>query len=462
MTDTAGPDTAGQDAPAQDPAGQRSAARGVAARDAAAQRSAARRTAAAESRGPRVIVIGGGFAGLAALHALRGSGAAVTLVDRNVYSTFQPLLYQVATAGLTSSDVAYPLWSVTRKTGARFHRGQLAELDTAGRRVKLDDGTELPYDYLILATGVSANFFGIPGADQQSMSLYTRRDAVALRERLESELERRSWGGEQADLGITIAGGGATGVELAGTLAELRNIALPAAFPGIDPATVNITLVEQAPALLAAFRPKEREYARRQLLRRGVEVRLNATIKELAPGEVKLADGTSLRSDIIVWAAGVAAPDSTGRLGLARGHAGRFLVGHDLRVRGEDRVFAAGDISVSEKDPVAQLAQPAIQEGRHAAEQIRRLMAGQETTEFRYHDKGTMATIGSRSAVVELPVGIRLRGTLAWLAWLGLHLYTLLGNRQRVVTLVNLSWRYLTWSRGGGIIVGDDPASDPD
>jgi NADH dehydrogenase len=220
--------------------------------------------------------------------------------------------------------------------------------------------------------------------------------------------------------------------------------------------------VEQAPALLAAFRPKEREYARRQLLRRGVEVRLNATIKELAPGEVKLADGTSLRSDIIVWAAGVAAPDSTGRLGLARGHAGRFLVGPDLRVRGEDRVFAAGDISVSEKDPVAQLAQPAIQEGRHAAEQIRRLMAGQETTEFRYHDKGTMATIGSRSAVVELPVGIRLRGTLAWLAWLGLHLYTLLGNRQRVVTLVNLSWRYLTWSRGGGIIVGDDPASDPD
>jgi NADH:quinone reductase (non-electrogenic) len=449
--------TAGTDA-----AGQRSAARGVAAQDAAAERAAARRSAADRAPGPRVVVIGGGFAGLSALHELRGSGAAVTLVDRNVYSTFQPLLYQVATAGLTSSDVAYPLWSVTRKTGARFHRGLLQKLDTAGRRVELDDGTELPYDYLILATGVSANFFGIPGAAQQSMSLYTRRDAVALRERLESELERRSWGGEQAALGITIAGGGATGVELAGTLAELRNIALPAAFPGIDPATVNITVVEQAPALLGPFKKKEREYARRQLLRRGVEVRLNATIKELAPGEVKLADGTSLRSDIIVWAAGVAAPDSMGALGLARGHAGRFLVGPDLRVRGEDRVFATGDISVSEKDPVAQLAQPAIQQGRHAAEQIRRLMAGQETTAFHYHDKGTMATIGSRSAVVELPAGIRLRGTLAWLAWLGLHLYTLLGNRQRLVTLVNLTWRYLTWSRGGGIIVGDDPASDPD
>jgi NADH:ubiquinone reductase (H+-translocating) len=444
-----------------DAAGQRSAARGVAAQDAAAERAAARRSAAERAGGPRVVVIGGGFAGLSALHELRGSGAAVTLVDRNVYSTFQPLLYQVATAGLTSSDVAYPLWSVTRKTGARFHRGLLHGVDTAHRTVELDDGTELPYDYLILATGVSANFFGIPGADRQSMSLYTRRDAVALRERLEAELESRSWGGEKAGLNITIAGGGATGVELAGTLAELRNIALPAAFPGIDPATMNVTLVEQSPALLAAFRPREREYARRQLLRRGVEVRLKATIKELTPGEVRLADGTSLPSDIIVWAAGVAAPDSLGRLGLARGHAGRFLVGPDLRIQGEDRVFAVGDVSVSATDPVAQLAQPAIQEGRHAARQVRLLMAGRETTGFQYHDKGTMATIGSRSAVVELPVGIRLRGTLAWLAWLGLHLFTLLGNRQRLTTLVNLTWRYLTWSRGGGMIVGDDPATDP-
>jgi NADH dehydrogenase len=402
-------------------------------------------------------VIGGGFAGLSALHALRGRGAVVTLVDRNVYSTFQPLLYEVATLGLTSSDVSYALWSVTRKTGAQFHRGQLEHIDTAGRVVRLDDGSELGYDYLILATGVSANFFGIPGADQQSMSLYTRRDAVALRERLESELEQRSWGGVTAGLSITIAGGGATGVELAGTLAELRNIALPASFPRIDPTTMKVTLIEQAPALLAAFRPREREYARRQLEQRGVDVQLGMAIKELAPGQVLLADGTSVPSDITVWAAGVAAPPAIGRLGLAHGHSGRLLIGPDLRVQGEDRIFAAGDISVSASDPVAQLAQPAIQQGRHAAQQILRLIAGQDTAVFHYHDKGIMATIGSRSAVVELSAGIRLRGTLAWLAWLGLHLYTLLGNRQRIVTLVNLSWRYLTWSRGGGIIVGDDP-----
>ncbi|MGH3273542.1 MAG: NAD(P)/FAD-dependent oxidoreductase [Streptosporangiaceae bacterium] len=408
--------------------------------------------------GPRVVVIGGGFAGLSALHALRGSGAAVTLVDRNVYSTFQPLLYQVATAGLTSSDVAYPLWSVTRKTGAQFHRGLLDRLDTAARIVRLDDDTELGYDYLILATGVSANFFGIPGADKHSMSLYSRRDAVVLRDRLERELAQRSWGSVRTGLSITIAGGGPTGVELAGTLAELRNIALPASFPAIDPATVQVTLIEQAPALLTAFRPKEREYARRQLLARGVEVRLGAAIREIGSGQVLLADGTSVPSDVTVWAAGVAAPDSIGRLGLARGKSGRFLVESDLRVRGEDRVFAAGDIAVSATDPVPQLAQPAIQQGRHAAAQVRRLLAGQGTAAFQYCDKGIMATIGSRSAVVELPTGVRLRGTLAWLAWLGLHLYTLLGNRQRIVALVNLSWRYLTWSRGGGIIVGDDPA----
>jgi NADH:ubiquinone reductase (H+-translocating) len=410
---------------------------------------------------PAVVIVGGGFAGLSALNALKGSGAAVTLVDRNVYSTFQPLLYQVATAGLTSADVAYALWSVSRKTGARFHEGTLTGVDFDGRVARLDDGTELRYDYLILATGVSANFFGIPGADENSMRMYTRRDAVALREWLMRELESRSWGGNKAGLNVTIAGGGATGVELAGTLAELRNIALPAAFPQIDLATFRVTLVEQGPALLAAFKRKEQDYARAQLLDRGVDIRLNTTIKEVAPGGVQLADGTSVPSDMTIWAAGVAAPDEVGRLGLPTGHAGRLQVGRDVRVMGQDRVFAIGDISVNSDDPVAQLAQPAIQQGKHAARQIRRLLAGQGTEPFTYHDKGIMATIGSLSAVVELPIGIRLRGTLAWLAWLALHVYTLLGNRNRIVTLVNLSWRYLTWKRGGGIIVGDDPPGKP-
>jgi len=411
----------------------------------------------ADSQDPtRVVVVGGGFAGLSAMEALAGSDASVTLVDRNPYSTFQPLLYQVATAGLTSADVAYPLAAVTRRHKARFRRGDLAGIDPAARRALLADGTWVGYDYLILATGVSAAYFGVTGAAEHSLSLYTRRDAVVLRDRLMAELDRRSQPGSGSDLSITVVGGGATGVELAGTLAELRNIALPAAFPDVDPALMHVALIEQGLSLLAPFEPKLREYAHRQLLDRGVEVLLGTAIRQVSADCVVLADDTKLPSDIVVWAAGVAAPESAARLGLPTGHGGRIMVSPDLRVTGQDRIFAVGDIALIDGQPLPQVAQPAIQAGRHAAGQIRRLLAGQPTDAFSYHDKGIMATIGHRSAVVQIPHHVRIRGTLAWLAWLALHLVTLLGNRNRISALVNLSWRYLTWSRGGGVIMGDD------
>ena len=415
----------------------------------------------ARGNGPEVLVIGGGFAGLSALQALAGSGASVTLLDRNIYSTFQPLLYQVATAGLTSADVAYPLWAAAWRAGARFRKGELAGLDLGRRTATLADGEVLSYDYLLIATGVSAAFFGVAGAAEHSISLYTRRDAVTLRNMLLAELERRNEGQADPELDVTVVGGGATGVELAGTLAELRNIALPATFPEIDRSAFRVRLIEMAPALLTPYRQSLREYTRHQLLSRGVEVMLGTAIKEVKAGSVLLADGSEYRSDLTVWAAGISAPETEWNTALPRGKGGRIDVEPDLRVTGQDRVFAAGDVSVSEQEPVPQLAQPAIQQGRHAGEQIVRLMAGRQTQPFRYHDKGIMATIGRRSAVVQLPAGIRLRGTIAWLAWLGLHLIYLLGNRNRLVTLVNLSWRYLTWSRGGGVIVGDDvPDSD--
>jgi NADH:ubiquinone reductase (H+-translocating) len=408
----------------------------------------------------RILVVGGGFAGLSAMEAMARWDANVTLLDLNPYSTFQPLLYQVATAGLTSSDVAYPLAAVTHRHKARFRRGELAGIDAAARRALLADGTQVDYDYLILATGVSAAYFGVTGAAEHSLSLYTRHDAVVLRDRLTAELEQRNQPGADTDLNITVVGGGATGVELAGTLAELRNIALPAAFPEIDPSRMHVRLVEQGPALIAPFQATLREYAHRQLLARGVEVRLDTTIREVSADCVMLADGTKLPSDVIVWAAGVAAPDSVARLGLPRGHGGRIIVQPDLRVDGQDRIFAVGDIALIDGQSLPQLAQPAIQEGRHAANQIRRLLTGRPTEAFSYHDKGIMATIGHRSAVVQIPHHLRIRGTLAWLAWLGLHLFTLLGNRNRISALVNLSWRYLTWSRGGGVIMGDDPPRD--
>jgi NADH:ubiquinone reductase (H+-translocating) len=411
-----------------------------------------------KSSGPAVLVVGGGFAGMSALQVLGRSRADVTLVDRNVYSTFQPLLYEVATAGLTSADVAYPLWSATGRRGARFRNGQLVSLDADRRVVTLDSGEELSYDYLIIATGVAAAFFGVPGAAEHGMSLYTRRDAVELRNELLATLERRNEGLTDPELDVTIVGGGATGVELAGTLAEMRNLALPAVFPQIDRSMFKVRLVEMGPALLAPYHDSLRQYTRQQLIDRGVEVLLNTAIKEVRAGSVLLADHSELRSDITVWAAGISAPDAGWTSGLPRGRGGRIDVGADLRVAGQERIFAAGDVSICQQAPVAQLAQPAIQQGRHAARQVVALMAGQPTTPFRYHDKGTMATIGRRSAVAELRGGVRLRGTIAWLAWLGLHLIYLLGNRNRVVTLVNLSWRYLTWSRGGGIVLGDDVA----
>lgn len=406
--------------------------------------------------GPEVLIIGGGFAGLSALQPLARSGARVTVVDRNVYSTFQPLLYQVATAGLTAADVAYPLWTATGRQGARFRKGELASLDLAARTATLAAGEQLSYDYLIIATGVSAAFFGVAGAAEHSMSLYTRRDAVTLRNHLMAALERRNEGLTDPELDVNVVGGGATGVELAGTLAELRNVALPAVYPQIDRSLFRVRLIEMGTALLAPYDDKLRQYTRQQLINRGVDVMLDTTIKEVRAKSVLLADGSEHRSDITVWAAGVSAPEAGWTAGLPRGKGGRIEVDADLRVTGQDRVFAAGDVCLNDEKPIAQLAQPALQQGRHSGEQVARLIAGQPTRPFTYHDKGTMATIGRRSAVVQLRGGLRLRGTLAWFAWLGLHLIYLLGNRNRLVTLVNLSWRYLTWSRGGGVILGDD------
>jgi NADH:quinone reductase (non-electrogenic) len=409
---------------------------------------------------PRVIVAGAGFAGLAAVAELAGTGAQVMLIDRNVYSTFQPLLYQVATAGLNPGDVAYPVRAFTRSKGARFRLGELVGVDAAARRVTLADGSELPYDYLVLATGVTATYYGVTGAAEHTLGLYTRRDAITLRDHIMARLERLDVGPAK-DVTFTVVGGGATGVELAGTLAELRSVALETAFPEADRAQVHIRLVEQYPVLLGPFHESLQRYAREQLLARGVDLRLNAKIREVTPETVRLEDGEDLPSDVTVWAAGVTAPQAVAGWGLAQGRGGRIRVGPDLRATGQEAIFAVGDIAVSDGHPLPQLAQPAIQAGRHAGRQIQALMAGRPTAAFAYHDKGIMATIGRRSAVVQLPRGLRFRGTLAWLTWLALHVVTLLGNRNRLSALLNLSWRYLAWGRGGGVIVGDDPPAAP-
>ena len=407
---------------------------------------------------PNVVIIGAGFAGLSAVGHLRKAGLRVTVIDKNLYSTFQPLLYQVATGGLNPGDVAYPVGGFTARRDARYIRGELTAIDAGTRVVRLEGGREIGYDYLILATGVSANYFGVQGAAENTFGLYSRADAIVLRDHIMNGFEWLSADPDgQREFAVTVVGGGATGVELAGTLGELRNDVLRATFPDVNPERLHIRLVEMAPSLLMPFNEKLREYTRRQLAERGVDIRLNTTIREVTPGQVLLADGIALPSDLTVWAAGVAAHQSVATWGLPQGKGGRVLVGPDLRVTGTERIFATGDIALNQENPAPQLAQPALQEGRHAAMQIVHLVRGEPTEPFRYRDKGIMATIGRRSAVVQLARGARITGTPAWLAWLALHLVYLLGNRNRVATLINLSWRYIAWGHGGGVIVGDEP-----
>jgi NADH:ubiquinone reductase (H+-translocating) len=428
-----------------------------------------------EPDAPHVVIVGAGFAGCAAVDALAKAAVRVTLIDRNLYSAFQPLLYQVATGGLNPGDVAYPVGGFTVRRHARYIRGELASVDSPGRRIKLADGREFSYDYLILATGVAAAYFSVPGAAENTYGLYTRADAIVLRDHVMAGFERMSAAGgfsydggisliggaspngRASEFAITVVGGGATGVELAGTLGELRGTVLRGTFPDVDPGRVHIRLVEMGPALLPPFHERLRDYAYRQLAVRGVDIRLNTEIREVRPCSVVLGDGQELASDLTVWAAGVAAPSAVAAWGLPQGKHGRLVVGEDLRIQGQDRIFAAGDIALNQDQPSPQLAQPALQEGKHAAAQVLKLIAGLSLEPFRYKDKGMMATIGRRSAVVDIPHGPQMTGTSAWLAWLSLHLMYLLGTRNRVSAMINLSWRYIAWGRGGGVIVGDEP-----
>jgi NADH:quinone reductase (non-electrogenic) len=315
-----------------------------------------------------VVVVGAGFAGLSAVGELHKAGARLTVIDRNLYNTFQPLLHQVATGGLNPGDIAYPVGGFTARRQARYIRGELAAMDSFG--------------------------------------LYTRADAIVLHDHIMNGFEWLSTDPDgRREFAVTVVGGGATGVELAGTLGEMRSHVLRATFPDVDPEQIHIRAVEMAPELLMTFDPKLRSYTRRRLADRGVDVRVNTEIRQVTPDQVPPADGTSLRSDLTVWAAGVAAHRSVADWGLPQGKTGRLVVGPDLRVQGVDRIFAAGDMALNQENPSPQLAQPAIQEGKHAAAQIIHLLRGEPTESFKYHDKGRMAMIGRRSAVVQLPRG---------------------------------------------------------
>ncbi len=410
-------------------------------------------------RRPRVVVVGGGFAGTNAVRQLSVADVDVLLVDRNGYNTFQPLLYQVATGGLNPGDVTFALRAFTsRFRNADFLRATVSTVDVHAKRVLFDDHDPLDYDYLVIACGVTANYFGIPGAPENALAIYTRAGAIATRDRLFTSIEDASQGrAGTPEPTVVVVGGGATGVEMAGALAELRNAAVPLAYPTLDIRRVKIVLVEMTDVVLGPFHPKLQQYAVKQLRRRGVDVRLGTALREVRPDAVvvKGPDGEeTIPCALTVWATGITAGPIVGDWGLPTGPGSRIETEPDLRVAGHPEVFAVGDVSVGGSS-LPQVAQPAIQGGKHAGIQIRRLLAGSPTEPFSYVDKGTMATVGKGDAVVQFPFGLRLKGTLAWLSWLGLHIVELMGGRNRLAALINLSVRYFSWPKSLNVVVGD-------
>lgn len=429
-------------------------------------RSRLRRTAATDGAvpaagRPKVVVVGAGFGGLAVAHHLAKAPVDVTVVDRNNFHTFLPLLYQVATAGLNAADVAYAVRGILRSApNTAFRQATVTGVDWGARRVELHDGSSLPFDFLVVAAGATANFFGIEGAADHALPLYTLADAAALRNHVLACFEAADADPSLVADGVltfVVVGGGPTGVEVSGALAELFQVVFRRDFPRLDVGAARILLVEALDDLLTAFDRPSRDHARQALVERGVEVRTGTTVEAVTPTRVRLAGGEEVPCHTLVWAAGVRANPLAEALGVPTGRGGRIAVGPDLRIPGHPEAFAIGDIAAVDDGKGGLLpgvAQVAMQGGRHAAAEILRAIAGEPPRPFRYRDKGSMATIGRRSAVAELPLGIRLSGTIGWLAWLALHLVELIGFRNRLSVLLNWAWNYLTWDRGPRLIFG--------
>jgi NADH dehydrogenase len=410
---------------------------------------------------PRIVVIGAGFGGLEAARHLKGAPVEVTLVDQHNFHTFQPLLYQVATAGLNAADVAHVVRGLFHhQSNVRFLQGRVTGVDWDARTVTVADQADLPFDHLVLAGGATVTYFGTPGAADHGFPLYTLADATHLRNHIVRRFEAADADPGELDRGgltFVVVGGGPTGVETAGAMAELFAVVFRKDYPGLDVSRARVLLVEMQDHLLHPFKASSRRHALDTLVARGVEVRLGAKVASVASDHVTFADGEVVPCQTLVWAAGVQANPLAATLGLSQDRGGRVVVGSDLRVADRPGVWAIGDIAATRDrrgELLPQLAPVAMQSGRHVARQIRRQLEARPSEPFRYRDKGTMATVGRRAAVAELPGGIRLWGAAAWLAWLGLHLVFLVGKRNRLSVLLNWAWNYVTWDRGPRLILG--------
>jgi NADH dehydrogenase len=409
-----------------------------------------------------VVVVGAGFGGLNAARCLARRPVDVTLVDRDNYHGFWPLLYQVATAALGPDDIAHPVRGIFADSpNVHVRLGTVVGADLDRRVVAIADEEPVGYDYLVLAAGSVTNDFGVSGVAEHAFPLKTLQDAMRLRNHVLTTFERADASPELVDQGaltIVLAGGGPTGVELAGAFSELIGVNLAKDFPRLDVTRARVILVEAVDHLLGGFSPPSRRRALETLEAKGVEIRLGCPIAALSSEGVTLADGTTLATRTVVWTAGVRASPIGSLLGLPVDNGGTVKVNADLSVPGYPEVFVIGDLATTtdrKGRPLPQLAQVAIQGGRHVASTIGRRQAGRPGRPFHYVNKGIMATVGRHAAVAELPFGIKLAGGLGWFSWLAVHLVFLIGFRNRAVVLVNWAWNYLTWDRASRVILND-------
>lgn len=411
---------------------------------------------------PHVVIVGGGFAGLNAAKALKEAPVRVTVVDRRNHHLFQPLLYQVATAVVSPADIASPIRGVLRRQkNARVLLAEVLDIDTERREVQLDQGI-LRYDYLILAAGASHAYFGHDEWAPLAPGLKTLEDAVDIRRRVLSAFELAEKTGDPAErnalLTFVVVGGGPTGVELAGAISEISRYSLARDFSAIDPTKAKVYLLEGLPRILPAFNEKLSKRAQHDLEKMGVVVRLNCMVTEIDKGGA-VAGGERIEAKTILWAAGVQASPLAKSLGAELDRAGRVLIEPDLTVPGHPNILVIGDLA-SLKDPKGKplpgTAPVAIQEGKWAAANIERMIRGGSPRAFAYKDMGNMATIGRNKAIADIR-GLKLTGFPAWAAWAFIHVFNLIGFRNRIKVSLQWIWSYLTYSRGARLITEERP-----
>ncbi len=406
---------------------------------------------------PRIVIVGAGFGGLTAATHLGRVDAEVTVIDRRNYHLFQPLLYQVATAALSPADIAGPIRGTLRpQRNTRVVLGTVTGIDVAGRQVLLSE-RHIPYDQLLIATGARDAYFGHDDWASATCALKTIEEATAMRRRILLAFERAEDCDDEAErrrlLTFVIIGGGPTGVELAGAIAELAKAALARDFRRIDPTTARIVLVEAEPRLLSGFAPRLSAVAGKALQRLGVELRLGARVTH-CDAEGAVVGNDRIESRTLIWAAGVAASPAADWLQVKPGHGGRVRVSPDLTLPGHPEIFVIGDTAEVEGSPLPGVAPVAKQQGAYVARVIRsRLARKPPPGPFRYHDMGMLATIGRREAVVDFG-WLRLTGRVAWLIWSVAHIYYLIGFRNRLAVAIDWLWSYLTYQRGARLITG--------